>query len=75
MEGIDGGCLHEGPKHIYALPGTNIYTGTSGDEMRSKDSSARHKWRNKATGADELPIDLTTAAGEAAITGLTALCQ
>jgi len=30
---------------------------------------------NKATGADELPIELIKAAGEAVITGLTALCQ
>jgi len=30
---------------------------------------------NKVTGADELPIELIKAAGEAAITGLTALCQ
>jgi hypothetical protein len=30
---------------------------------------------NKATGADELPIELIKAAGDAAITGLTALCQ
>ena len=30
---------------------------------------------NKATVVDELPIELIKAAGEAAITGLTALCQ
>jgi len=30
---------------------------------------------NIATGADELPIELIKTAGEAAITGLTALCQ
>jgi hypothetical protein len=30
---------------------------------------------NKATGVDELPIELIKAAGEAAITALTALCQ
>jgi hypothetical protein len=30
---------------------------------------------NKSTGADELPIELIKAAGEAAITVLTALCQ
>ena len=30
---------------------------------------------NKATGADDLPIKLIKAPGEAAITGLTALCQ
>jgi hypothetical protein len=30
---------------------------------------------NKATGVDKLPIELTKAAGEAAITALTALCQ
>jgi hypothetical protein len=31
--------------------------------------------RNKATGVDELPIELIKAAGEAAITSLRALCQ
>jgi len=30
---------------------------------------------NKATGTDDLPIELTKVAGEAEITGLTALCQ
>jgi hypothetical protein len=30
---------------------------------------------NKAASADELPVELIKAAGEAAITGLTALCQ
>jgi hypothetical protein len=30
---------------------------------------------NKATRVDELPIELIKAAGEAAITVLTALCQ
>jgi hypothetical protein len=30
---------------------------------------------NKATGVDELPIELIKAAGEATITALTALCQ
>jgi hypothetical protein len=30
---------------------------------------------NKATGLDELPLELIKAAGEAAITALTALCQ
>jgi len=30
---------------------------------------------NKATGVDELPIELIKAAGKAAITALTALCQ
>jgi len=30
---------------------------------------------NKATGADELPIEIIKAAGETAITGLTAVCQ
>ena len=58
MEGIHRGSLQGGPKHIYALPGTNTYTGTNGDEMQSEEISARNKWRNKATGADELPIEL-----------------
>jgi hypothetical protein len=30
---------------------------------------------NKATGVDELPIELINAAGEKAITALTTLCQ
>jgi len=30
---------------------------------------------NNATGVDELPIELIKAAGKAAITALTALCQ
>jgi hypothetical protein len=30
---------------------------------------------NKATGVDELPIELMKAAGKAAVTALTALCQ
>jgi len=40
MEGIHRGSLQGGPKHIYALPGTNTYTGTNGDEMRSEEISA-----------------------------------
>ena len=30
---------------------------------------------NKATGVDELPVELIKAAGEAAITALTTLCR
>jgi len=37
--------------------------------------SLREITGNKATGADDLPVELIKAAGEAAITGLTALCQ
>jgi len=44
--------------------------------MRSKVQKAL--WEvtgNKATGVDELPIELTKAAGKTAITALTAICQ
>jgi len=45
MDGIHTGSLQEGRKHIYALPGPNIDTGTNGDEMRSEKSSARNNWK------------------------------
>jgi len=44
--------------------------------MKSKVRKAlREITGNKATGIDELPVELIKAAGEAAITALTALCQ
>jgi hypothetical protein len=44
--------------------------------MKSKVRKAlRETTGNKATGIDELPIELIKAAGEAVITALTALCQ
>jgi hypothetical protein len=45
MEGINRGSLQEGPKHIYELPGPNIYTGTNGDKIRSEESSAINNWK------------------------------
>jgi hypothetical protein len=44
--------------------------------MKSKVRKAlREITGNKATGVDELPIEIIKAAGEAAITAITALCQ
>jgi len=44
--------------------------------MRSKVQKALWEVNeNKANGVDELPIELTKAAGKTAITALTAICQ
>jgi len=45
IEGIHRETLQEGPKHISALPGPSIYTGTNGDEIRSYESPARNNWK------------------------------
>jgi hypothetical protein len=58
---------------LHRGPGKSAHTGTIGAEKRIRTGL----WEiagNKATGVEELPIELIKAAGEAAITALTTLC-
>jgi hypothetical protein len=74
MEGIHGRVLQRGSKHFCGVP-EKTYTQeplVMGSEVQ------KALWEvtgNKAVGIDELPIELIKAAGKAAITTLTALCQ
>ena len=66
MEGIHRRALQKGYKNLHRGPGKSVHTGAIGDEKQSTESSVG----NKATGIDELPIELIKATGETALTAL-----
>ena len=75
MEGINRRDLHRGSKHFSIEFQEKMYTQEPLVMRRKVRKALWEVTGNKASGIDELPIELIKAAGKAAITVLTALCQ